>query len=58
MEPTIKPRLMNNTLSAGPHTYTKQQIGTRYMVIGIRTLVDLANARDVQQSTLCRTRSR
>ena len=28
---------------AGPHTITKKQIGTRYVMVGIRTFVDPAN---------------
>jgi len=32
---------------AGGHTLTKAQIGTRYVIVGIRTLVDPADAKDV-----------
>jgi hypothetical protein len=34
---------------AGSHTFTKDKIGTRYVMIGIRTLVDPSDAMDVQQ---------
>jgi len=33
----------------GPHTYDKSKIGTRYVLIGIRTLVDPNDPRDVAQ---------
>lgn len=32
---------------AGPHTVTRDKAGTRYVVVGIRTLVDPADAKDV-----------
>lgn len=32
---------------AGPHTYTREDIGTRYLVLGVRTLVDPDDADDV-----------
>ncbi len=35
--------------AAGPHTFTREQIGTRYALLGIRTLVDPANAEDLKQ---------
>jgi hypothetical protein len=34
---------------AGPHTFTKEQIGTRYVMVGIRTFVDPANPKDLDQ---------
>jgi len=34
---------------AGNYTITKKQVGTRYVVVGIRTLVDPSNPSDVQQ---------
>jgi hypothetical protein len=34
---------------AGPHTYDKDKVGTRYVLIGIRTLVDPASPKDVAQ---------
>jgi hypothetical protein len=34
---------------AGSHTFTKEKVGTRYMVGAIRTLVDPADPKDVQQ---------
>ena len=34
---------------AGPHTITRDKGGTRYVVVGIRTLVDPNDARDVEQ---------
>jgi hypothetical protein len=34
---------------AGSHTLTKEGIGTRYVMVVVRTLVDQANAQDVQQ---------
>jgi hypothetical protein len=34
---------------AGPHTFDKDKVGTRYVLIGIRTLVDPANPKDVAQ---------
>jgi hypothetical protein len=34
---------------AGSHTFTKEKVGTRYMVIAIRTLVNPADAKDVVQ---------
>ncbi|WP_244544478.1 MULTISPECIES: DUF1254 domain-containing protein [unclassified Beijerinckia] len=33
----------------GKHTFTRKQIGTRYVVLGVRTLVDPANPKDVQE---------
>lgn len=35
------------TYDAGPHTFDKKQIGTRYLMVAIRTLVDPNNAKDV-----------
>lgn len=32
---------------AGPHTVTRDKAGTRYLLVGIRTLVDPADAKDV-----------
>jgi hypothetical protein len=34
---------------ARPHTFTKDQIGTRYVLIGIRTFVDPEDANDLQK---------
>jgi hypothetical protein len=34
---------------AGSHTYTRRQVGTRYALFGLRTLVDPNNAKDVKQ---------
>jgi hypothetical protein len=34
---------------AGSYTFTREKIGTRYVLIGVRTLVDLADPKDVQQ---------
>jgi len=34
---------------AGPRTFTRQTVGTRYVVIAIRTLVDSADPKDVEQ---------
>ena len=33
---------------AGPHTFTREGIGTRYVLVGVRTLVDPANPTDMQ----------
>jgi hypothetical protein len=33
----------------GAHTFTKEQIGTRYIIVGIRTFVDPANPKDLEQ---------
>lgn len=34
---------------AGAHTYSKEKIGTRYVMLGIRTLVDPNDPKDVEQ---------
>lgn len=34
---------------AGAHTFDKAKVGTRYAIVGIRTLVDPRNARDIAQ---------
>ncbi len=34
---------------SGAHTFTREQVGTRYMIMGIRTLVDPADPKDVEQ---------
>ena len=34
---------------AGPHTVTRDKAGTRYVVVGIRTLVDPADAKDLDE---------
>lgn len=34
---------------AGSHTFTKEKIGTRYIAIAIRTLVDPASQKGVEQ---------
>ncbi|MGH6810446.1 MAG: DUF1254 domain-containing protein [Ensifer adhaerens] len=36
------------TYDAGEHTLTKENVGTRYVVVGIRTLVDPADAKDIE----------
>jgi hypothetical protein len=33
--------------AAGSHTLTREQIGTRYVAVAIRTLVDPANPKDI-----------
>jgi len=35
---------------AGTYTFTRDQVGTRYALVALRTLVDPANARDVEQA--------
>src|SRR5260221_8909580 len=35
---------------SGPRTFTREQVGTRYMIMGIRTLVDPADPKDVEQA--------
>jgi hypothetical protein len=35
---------------AGSHTYTKEEIGTRYVLVGIRTLVDPNDRKDVEEA--------
>jgi hypothetical protein len=35
--------------NAGKHTFTRQQIGTRYVLIGVRTLVDPEDPADVEE---------
>jgi hypothetical protein len=35
--------------AAGDHSFTRQQVGTRYVLFAIRTLVDPQNPQDVQQ---------
>ncbi len=37
------------TYGAGPHTIDKDKVGTRYALVGIRTLVDPADPKDVAQ---------
>lgn len=37
------------TYAPGPHTFTKEQIGTRYMVAAVRTLVDPNDPKDVAE---------
>ncbi len=34
---------------AGAHTLTKERIGTRYVVVALRTLVDPANPKDIEE---------
>ena len=34
---------------AGSHTFDRDQVGTRYILVGVRTLVDPNNAKDVEQ---------
>jgi hypothetical protein len=34
----------------GSHTFTKEQVGTRYILLGVRTLVDPADPNDVAQA--------
>ena len=34
---------------AGKHTVTKMQVGTRYVLVGVRTLVDPGDAADVEK---------
>lgn len=36
------------TYDAGEHTLTKEGVGTRYVVVGIRTLVDPADSKDIE----------
>jgi hypothetical protein len=37
------------TYNPGPHTFTKEQVGTRFMAAAIRTLVDPADPKDIEQ---------
>lgn len=37
------------TYDVGPHTFTREKIGTRYMAAAVRTLVDPANPKDVEE---------
>src|SRR6201999_4042930 len=37
------------TYDAGPHTFNRKTVGTRYMVVGVRTLVDPADPKDVAE---------
>lgn len=37
------------TYTAGDHTFTREQIGTRYMLAGVRTLVDPNDPKDLDQ---------
>jgi hypothetical protein len=37
------------TYDSGPHTFTKDKVGTRYMAAAIRTLVDPADPKDLEQ---------
>ncbi|HYI31720.1 MAG TPA: DUF1254 domain-containing protein [Bradyrhizobium sp.] len=37
------------TYDAGPHIFTKEKVGTRYMVAAARTLVDPADPKDITQ---------
>jgi hypothetical protein len=41
--------ILDVAYGAGSHTYTKDKVGTRYLLIGIRTFVDPANPEDVAQ---------
>jgi len=34
----------------GPHKITKEQVGTRYMIVGIRTLVDPSDPQDLKRA--------
>jgi hypothetical protein len=36
--------------NAGPHTITKEQIGTRYVLAAVRTFVDPSNPRDLEEA--------
>ena len=42
----------------GTFSYTRDQVGTRYVYIIIRTLADPQNPQDIKSRTACRTRSR
>ena len=37
------------TYDAGPHVFTKEKVGTRYILAGVRTLVDPVDQKDVAQ---------
>ena len=37
------------TYDAGPHTFSKDKVGTRYMSAAVRTLVDPADPKDIEQ---------
>jgi hypothetical protein len=37
------------TYDAGPHVFTREKVGTRYMLAGVRTLVDPVDPKDVAQ---------
>lgn len=37
------------TYNAGPHTFTRAKVGTRYMAAAVRTLVDPADPKDLAQ---------
>jgi hypothetical protein len=35
---------------AGDHTYSREQIGTRYVLLGVRTLIDSTDPHDIEQA--------
>ena len=39
---------------AWPYTFTRDAVGTRYVLVGIRTLVNPTDPEDVRRSMLCR----
>ena len=39
----------NVFLGAGAHTLTRENVGTRYLVVAIRTLVDPSSPDDIKQ---------
>ena len=43
---------------AGTHTFTRDEIGTRYVLLGVRMLVDANDPKDVEAVHAFRTRSR
>ena len=49
---------LETVYTPGDHTYTREQIGTRYLFIAVRTLVDPADPEDVKQARRCKTQSR
>jgi hypothetical protein len=46
------------TYDAGPHVFTKEKVGTRYILAGVRTLVDPVDQKDVAQVHVLQDRIR
>lgn len=49
---------LETVYAPGTFTYTKDKVGTRYFMLGVRTFIDPSDPKDTEKVMHCRMRSR